>query len=160
MKKHRLFILVSVAIVLLGLVIAEYYPVIKMLLKKQIVISEFIIRRPDGFQIIGDSTMLSLQEPLSIHFGQMKNGKDRLDDWKRFMEKKGATSRYETTKVGCKTGICLRTIKPDEKDPYEDIKIFVEPDLTIFISMPFNKQNQKREKFLQDFLRQNIKCSK
>lgn len=147
------------AIVLLGLVIAEYFPAVKMLLKKQIVISGFIIRRPDGFQIIGDSTMLSLQEPLSIHFGQIKNGKERLDEWKRFVEKKGVPSRYETTKVGCKTGICLRTIKPDEKDPCEDIEIFVEPDLTIFISMPLDRQNQKREKFLQNFLQHNITCS-
>ena len=160
MKKHRIFILISVAIVLLGLVFAEYYPAIKILVKKQIMISGFIIRRPDGFQILGDRTMLSLQEPMSIHFAQMKNGKERLDDWKQFMEKKGVPSRYETTKVGCKTGICLRTINPDEKDPYEDIKIFVAPDLTIFISMPFDKKNQKREQFLQNFLQQNITCSK
>lgn len=159
MKKHRVFILVSVAIVLLGLVIAEYYPAIKMLLKKQIVISGFAITRPDGFQIIGDSTMLSLHEPLSIHFGQMKNGKERLEGWRKFMEKKGAISRYETIKVGCKTGICLRTIKPDEKDPNVDVNIFVEPDLTIFISMPFDNQNQKREMFLQNFLQQNIACT-
>lgn len=159
MKKHRMFILVSVAIVLLGLVIFKYYPAIKMLLKKQIDISGFIIRRPEGFRIIGDSTMLSLQEPLSIHFGQIKNGKERLEDWKRFMEKKGATSRYETVKVGCKSGILLKTIKTDEKSPNEDIKIFVEPDLTIFVSMPFDTGSQKREQFLKDFLQSNVVCA-
>jgi len=102
--------------------------------------------------------MLSLQEPLSIHFGQMKNGKERLEDWKRFMEKKGATSRYDSIKVGCKSGIMLRAIKSDDKNPNEDIKIFVEPDLSISVSMPFDNGSQKRQQFLRDFLLTNVAC--
>lgn len=154
----RMRYLILIAIVLLALVIAKYYPVIKMLLKKQIVVSEFTITRPEGFQIIGDSTMLSLHEPLSIHFGQTKNGKERLEVWKRFMEKNGATSSYDSIKVGCKSGILLRTIKSDDKNPNEDIKIFVEPDLSISVSMPFDNGSQKREQFLKDFLLTNVAC--
>jgi len=156
-KRTRYLILIAIA--LLALVIAKYYPAIKMLLKKQIVISEFTVTRPKGFQIIGENTMLSLQEPLSIHFGQIKNGKERLEDWKRFMEKKGATSSYESIKVGCKSGILLRTINSDDKSPNEDVKIFVEPDLTIFVSMPFDKGSQKREAFLKGFLLSHVACT-
>lgn len=157
--RNRTRYLILVAIALLALVIVKYYPAVKQLLKKEVVISEFTITRPEGFQIIGDSTMLSLQEPLSIHFGQIKNGKERLEDWKRFMEKKGATSNYESIKVGCKSGLLLKTIKSDEKSPNEDIKIFVEPDVTIFVSMPFDKGSQKREQFLKDFLLVNVACT-
>lgn len=156
-KRTRYLILIAIA--LLALVIAKYYPAIKMLLKKQIVISEFTITRPEGFQIIGENTMLSLQEPLSIHFGQMKNGKERLEDYKRFMEKKGVASSYDNIKVGCKSAILLRTIKTDDKSPSEDIKIFVEPDITIFVSMPFDKDSQRREQFLKNFLFQNVACA-
>jgi hypothetical protein len=151
--------LILIAIVLLGLVIAEYYPAVKMLLKKQIVISEFTITRPEGFKIIGDRTILSLQDPLLIHFGQGKNGKESLEVYKRFMESKGVTSLYDSVKVGCKTGILLRTIKSDDKNPNENIKIFVEPDLTIFVSMPFDKESQKREQFLRNFLQHNVLCT-
>lgn len=157
--RNRTTYLILIAIALLALVIGKYYPMVKQRLKKEVVVSEFIITRPEGFQIIGDSTMLSLQEPLSIHFGQIKNGKERLEDWKRFMEKKGATSTYESVQVGCKPGVLLRTIKSDGKNPNEDIKIFVEPDLTIFVSMPFEKESRKREQFLKEFLLSNIVCA-
>lgn len=159
MKKSRTTYLIFIAIILLGLVVAEYYPAIKQLLKKQITISGLTITRPEGFQIVGDRTILSPHEPLSIHFGQMKNGKESLESYKRYMEEKGVTSHYDSIKVGCKTGIQLRTIKTDDKNPIEDIKIFIEPDLTIFVSMPFDEESQNRELFLRNFLQQNVVCT-
>jgi len=56
---NRTKILIFIAVVLVGLVIAEYYPAFKLLLKRTINISDFTITRPEGFQIIGDRTILS-----------------------------------------------------------------------------------------------------
>lgn len=90
----------------------------------------------------------------------MKNGKEVLEKYKRYMESKGITSKYESIKVGCKTGICLRTVNPDGNSRNEDIKVFVEPDLIILISIPFDDQKQQRQLFLQNFLQHNVACTK
>jgi hypothetical protein len=155
--KNRLRYLILIALAILALVIAEYYPLIKRLMKKQITISGFTITKPEGFEIISESTMLSYNEPLSFHFAQLKNGKEFLERYKGYMEKKGVMSSYDSIEVGCKTGIKLTTIKSGDI-PNEDIKIFVEPDLSIFVSMPFDKESQRREQFLKNFLLQNVAC--
>jgi len=156
--RNRTKYLLLVALVLSLLVFVKYYPSTRLFLKKQTTISGFRVTKPEGFLFISDESLMSTKEPFSINFGKTSNSVEKLEGYRKFKEKKGIQSTYENVQVGCKNAIGLKTIESDGKSSYEDIKIAVNSDTTIFVSMPFDNNSPQRENFLKDFLSKNVIC--